>query len=416
MTRMRVLWTRRPPVRRGGIQTRRRDVSMPFSATHARRSVWYLLLASFLIVPLLLSSCGGNDPSPTPQPQTTRVTGQTELATPEASPIVVKATPRAGATPAASPEAVGGESAACGGTGGTAPSKAETKGFAPNGLGIVVVGALNLRSGPGTDCPVVGSMGFGTTVHLKGPFVKRGGHIWRYLKGPEGAGFAAADAIQAMPDKQPATVPILMYHHINSPPSRYFVSAWGLDKEMKWLKDHGYVSITPTDLYNALYKDLPLPAKPIIISIDDGNDSTMDFEKILTKYGFRGTYFLPNVSAISADQIRQLDASGGEICGHTVTHPDLSKLDYDAQEQEIGPNKIWLEGIVGHPVTCFAYPFGAYSKATAEIVADAGYKLAFNAWGPPAPLDPDNEWHIPRIEVDGGITMDTFIGYLTYGN
>lgn len=366
-----------------------------------------------MIVPFLLASCGGDSHGNSQLPATP-ISGEPGFATPVGSPVVSPGTALALASPSASPgTAIAGP--VCGKDAGT-PTAAETKGLTSNGAALVVVAALNLRSGPGTDCPIAGSMGFGTTVRLDGPFLKRGGHVWRHLTGPEGSGYAVADTFQPMPVEPPTSVPILMYHRINTPASRYYVAPRELEQQVKWLKAHGYVSIVPDDLYNALYRHLPLPAKPVMLTIDDGNPSSMEFEKILTKYGFRGVYFVPNYTSLSAEQIRQLQASG-EVCGHTVSHPNLATLDYGHQEQEIDDNKAWLENILGQPVTCFAYPFGTYDDVTAGILADAGYQIAFNAWGGPASLrSSDDQWHIRRIEADGGVSLDTFIGWLTAGN
>src|SRR5215218_10315477 len=53
----------------------------------------------------------------------------------------------------------------CGLSGGT-PVARPPQGTIGPGRALVTVGALNLRAGPGTDCPVVGSMGFGMTVEM----------------------------------------------------------------------------------------------------------------------------------------------------------------------------------------------------------------------------------------------------------
>jgi len=183
---------------------------------------------------------------------------------------------------------------------------------------------------------------------------------------------------------------------------------------MKWLHANDYVSINPTNLYNALFQDLPLPANPVMITVDDGNKTDVLFAEILDKYGFRGTYFWPTGSYLSKAEIAEL-AQTVEACGHTVNHLDLSQLAPAEQRAEIVDNKLWLEGILGQPVTCFGYPFGRYNDATDVIVDEAGSLLAFNAWGPPAPLTDFSRWHLPRIQVDGGLTIEQFVERLHNG-
>lgn len=384
-----------------------------------RRARVAVFAAVLLVLSLILAACGGTSagkqsvPGPIESPIVPHATadaavvGVSPAASPAAATPTGSASPGAGASPIV-PSPAAGIGAGCGGAGAKPVTAAEATRYVGSGPAIVVVAALNLRSGPSTDCPRTGSMRFGTSVVLDGALVKQDGHVWRHLRGPAGAGYAVADTFAPMPDEQPTHVPILMYHHINAQTSRYFVSPAELDQQMKWLHDNGYISITPSDLSLALFRDLPLPAKPVMLTIDDGDAESMEFEQILAKYGFRGVYFLPNYSELSKAEINELAASG-EVCGHTVSHPDLSKLSYNKQEQEIAANKVWLEGVIGQSVGCFAYPFGRYSDVTAQILADAGYDLAFNAWGPPASLTDPNRWHIPRVEIDGGISLDKFI-------
>ncbi|MEA2524265.1 MAG: hypothetical protein QOF73_1492 [Thermomicrobiales bacterium] len=351
------------------------------------------------IVAGVLTACGGMGEAQVPVPA-----APTQVASPAASHI---------ASPTASPSAVAATVADCKSWTGAAAATNASSAAVQHAL--VVVGALNLRAGPGTDCDRVDSLGFGARVAVHGPPVKRGGYTWQYLRGPDRAGFAIVDALQPVPDEPPTTVPILMYHHIGDEVDRYTVSAGELTQQLRWLKKRGYVSITPTDLHRALFFGLPLPAKPIMLTIDDGNPSTIEFARIVEQEGFRGVYFLNDISRLSPDQIAEL-AAQGEICGHTATHADLSVLSTEGQHQEIAGNKLWLESIIGRQVVCFAYPFGAYNEETDDIVAKAGYLIAFDAWHTPASLIDFDRWHLPRIEVNGGLTIDDFRFVLANGS
>jgi peptidoglycan/xylan/chitin deacetylase (PgdA/CDA1 family) len=57
-----------------------------------------------------------------------------------------------------------------------------------------------------------------------------------------------------------------------------------------------------------------------------------------------------------------------EIGAHTVTHPRLSKLPVEKQEDEIGQSKKSLEDILDKPVTSFSYPHGDYSPDTVKVM------------------------------------------------
>ena len=317
-----------------------------------------------------------------------------------------------GAWGAAHPAAAMPRSQHCEVAGATTPADIPA-GLAAPGDALVIVGALNLRAGPSTECPIVGSLGFGMQVRIGDELVEHGEHLWRRVDTPVGAGYTIASAFETVPAVAPAAVPVLMYHHIDERGDRYSVSPAALDAQLAWLRDNGYVSITPRDLYNARYAGMPLPARPVMLTIDDGHPSTVTFKQLLDAYGFRGVYFLPNFTSLTPDEIVQL-ADSGEVCGHTVSHPFLEHLDHAGQQAEIIDNKAWLEGIIGRPVTCFAYPFGSWNDITNQVIAASGYQMAFNAWGGMAAVSVDADpYHVLRSEIYGGFDLSTFIGVVT---
>jgi uncharacterized protein YraI/peptidoglycan/xylan/chitin deacetylase (PgdA/CDA1 family) len=215
-----------------------------------------------------------------------------------------------------------------------------------------------------------------------------------------------------IPNGSPPDVPVLMYHSIQENGAEYQVTAAQLEEQLQWMSQNGYESITSADLIAWMTYGVPLPEKPVIISIDDGNSSDWLFLELLERYGFEGVFSLPNYAQLTASQIRTLDRAG-EVCGHTVSHENLSTLDYDGQYYQIMENKKYLEKILGNEVTCFAYPFGAYNGLTPYVVIEAGYLMAFDVSGGPQALDSSlDRWHIQRINVNGNGTLDDFIANL----
>ena len=66
-----------------------------------------------------------------------------------------------------------------------------------------------------------------------------------------------------------------------------------------------------------------------------------------------------------------------------------------------------LQGIVGHPILSFAYPFGDLNTRAQRAVRAAGYQLAFTTR--PGPLVPtDSRLAEPRIDVHGSQTLNDF--------
>ena len=184
-------------------------------------------------------------------------------------------------------------------------------------------------------------------------------------------------------------VPVLMYHSIaveKGNPIRMPLEQF--DKEMKYIKDQGYTTLTLKELYDYFENKVPVPDKSIVITLDDGyeNNYTEAFP-VLKKYGLKATVFMitctidVNPKCLTSAQLKEMDKAGIEIESHTVTHRDLDTLSYDEQMAELKDSKAALEKLLGRPVDYVAYPEGKYNGNTIKAVAAAGYKMAFTTNG-----------------------------------
>jgi peptidoglycan/xylan/chitin deacetylase (PgdA/CDA1 family) len=73
-----------------------------------------------------------------------------------------------------------------------------------------------------------------------------------------------------------------------------------------------------------------------------------------------------------------------EIGAHTLTHPVLSSLPLDQQQEEIGGSKRRLEALTGKSITSFAYPYGKkfhYTRDTVKTVRANGFECACSNFG-----------------------------------
>lgn len=186
-----------------------------------------------------------------------------------------------------------------------------------------------------------------------------------------------------------ANVPILMYHHIADLPmdatetqTTWTVAPKNFDSQMQWLARNGYRSIAMAQLIAHLKNRQNLPAKPIIISFDDGwEDQYSTAFPLLTKYGLSGTFFvythpLDHTEYMTWAQVQELVAAGMDIQSHSLTHPHLRAIAPEAAFKEIAESKMTLEKRLGKPVVTFCYPFGEYNHAIIEMVKRAGYESA----------------------------------------
>lgn len=278
------------------------------------------------------------------------------------------------------------------------------------GSQVVTDAEIVLRSGPSSTAEKLDVVPVDSKLTLTG---QQSEGFLEAQFGSKTGWVAAAYLRQAkVPEGSPPTVPVMMYHSLQETGAEYQITPAQLEEQLIWLSQNGYESITSSDLLAWMTYGIPLPEKPIMLTIDDGNASDWVFLELLERYGFEGVFALPNYAQMTPAQIRTLDRAG-EVCGHSVNHENLSLLDYDEQLYEVAENKKFLESVLGNEVTCFAYPFGAYNALTPYVVIEAGYLLAFDVSGGPQPLDESiDRWHILRINVNGYGTLDDFIASL----
>ena len=75
-------------------------------------------------------------------------------------------------------------------------------------------------------------------------------------------------------------------------------------------------------------------------------------------------------------QIRDWLAAGHWIGAHTCTHPRLSRIPRARAKEEIVSCRKKLEDLFGVSIEHFAYPYGDYDEAVADLVREAGFKTA----------------------------------------
>lgn len=95
---------------------------------------------------------------------------------------------------------------------------------------------------------------------------------------------------------------------------------------------------------------------------------------------------LPDDLMMRSEQVRELDAAGMTIGGHTVSHPILSRTDAVSARNEIRAGREALHSLTGKPVTLFAFPNGRpvedYAPEHVNMVRELGFHAAVStAWG-----------------------------------
>ena len=185
------------------------------------------------------------------------------------------------------------------------------------------------------------------------------------------------------------SVPVLMYHSITYEKGNAIcLPIERFEEHLKYLKDNGYYTITLTNLYEYLMKNIPIPEKSVVLTFDDGYENNYtDMFPVLKKYNFKATIFVitsnidKNPNSMTSKQLLEMEKYGVDIESHTVNHDNLKELSIDKQLQTLVKSKQDLERILNKQVNFFAYPYGGYNKSAIESVKKAGYTMAFTTDG-----------------------------------
>ncbi len=207
-----------------------------------------------------------------------------------------------------------------------------------------------------------------------------------------------------------------MYHYISTPPEDadairldLSVPAETLEEHLRYLGEEGYTSVTLRDLSLALQIGYPLPAKPIILTFDDGyRDAYTNAFPLLRRYGFVGTFFLitgfvddQRREYLTWQQVSEMDAAGMDMQAHGHTHPDLRSRTVDYLVWQVLGAKQAIEARTGKPVRFFCYPSGKHDQLVIYVLRSAHY------WGA-VTVDPgvehrsDRMFELGRVRVHGG--------------
>lgn len=223
------------------------------------------------------------------------------------------------------------------------------------------------------------------------------------------------------------TVPILMYHSVaTSPDPRVLDLSVHPDRfgdQLEVLAEAGYTTMTFSAVRGALAGGQALPAKPVVLTFDDGYaDFHREALPRLVAYGATATLFVttgwladagrhasgrPLDRTLCWEQVGDIDAAGIEIGAHSHSHPQLDQLPDHLLDEELRTSRCLLEDRLGHRVTSLAYPYGYSSGRVRRAAAAAGYERAASVANTAA--GPGNDaYAVPRLTVRRATGTDRF--------
>ena len=219
-------------------------------------------------------------------------------------------------------------------------------------------------------------------------------------------------------------VPILMYHYIRVNPVpgdrlgfNLSVTPDDFNRQLDWLAANGYHPVDFQDLRQYYAGQEPLPAKPIVLTFDDGyRDMYTNAYPALRAHHFKAvsyvvTGFAGGPNYMTWDMIRELEANGIEIGAHTYSHLDLTKVSPDELHRQLVDSEGDFLAQLGHPVVDFCYPAGRFNAGVVAAVQAAGYQTATTTDpGTQHALGDRFTWS--RVRVSGGEPLDQFVANL----
>ncbi len=207
-------------------------------------------------------------------------------------------------------------------------------------------------------------------------------------------------------------ITVLCYHQIVpakqvNAGNPFIVSLESFKQQISWLKAQGFQTIsTQTFLQYIENKKPNLPAKPIVITFDDGVDGLKNFAaKVLSEAGYKAAIFvIPAMVGkkkfLTYKDLKQLKKAGHEIYSHSFNHPHLSRLKYQKQNWQVKEAHDALKKNLAVSPNVFAYPFGSFNKDSQSALQRNGYRAGFTVF-PGSNYAGDNRFLLTRYVVMG---------------
>ncbi|MBD0707772.1 MULTISPECIES: polysaccharide deacetylase family protein [unclassified Streptomyces] len=185
-----------------------------------------------------------------------------------------------------------------------------------------------------------------------------------------------------------------MYHAVSPDPAPatrgLSVSPGAFAAQMGIVAGLGFTPVTTAALAGAWRSGAPLPARPLLVTFDDGYEGVHRHAlPVLARHSFVATVFvstgwLPGRHSTGGAldtmldwaQVRELADAGTEIGGHSHTHPQLDQLDGRRLRFEALRCREIVAEETGTAPGSFAYPYGYSSRRVRHTVRESGFAQA----------------------------------------
>jgi peptidoglycan/xylan/chitin deacetylase (PgdA/CDA1 family) len=196
-----------------------------------------------------------------------------------------------------------------------------------------------------------------------------------------------------------------------------------LAKQITYLKAHGYRFLTAGEAWRIARREMQIEQPGVMLTFDDGCVSIFDSAMpLLRRHGVCATAFITTDTAshvfaygqrrMSDEELRKLDAAGVRCESHGVTHRPLVQLSDEEVRRELAASKAEIERVLGREVRFLSAPGNWIDTRIVRLAKQAGYEGIWTS--EPGSLRPgSNVFGLPRLNVDGAMTLDQFASALT---
>jgi poly-beta-1,6-N-acetyl-D-glucosamine N-deacetylase len=184
---------------------------------------------------------------------------------------------------------------------------------------------------------------------------------------------------------EPMSAVIFAYQHFGDdadPSSTIAIEQF--EAHLRELRSGGYAVLPVPDIVGALRDGKPLPPRTVGLTIDDAHGSVYSLAwPRLRAAGLPFTLFVSTEtlegggSRMSWDQLREMADAGVVIGNQTASYPRMIEQDRTYNVGQILRAQDQLRGALGAAPKLFAYPYGEYTTALRDLVANMGFDAAF---------------------------------------
>ena len=251
------------------------------------------------------------------------------------------------------------------------------------------------------------------------------------------------------PEQEGVFLPVVMYHSIvDNGKGDYQLSPAQFEDDLRYLKSHGYETVSAAQLVSYTRGEGTLPERPVMLTFDDGFYNNLSAAlPLLERYdmcavvSIVGRYtdelaaadpHAERYSYLTWEDVSELLASGRiEIGSHTwdmhsnderagcsIRIGEDPQAYADTLRDDLGRLQMRCEEMTGATPTVFAYPYGFICRESIPVLQELGFTCTLTCYEKPNYITRDKRclYGLSRYNRPPGVSSEVFFaGVLEQG-